>query len=112
MMLRPDNMGAVAIKLDSHDRNITGKIEVTSAEVRNILKANVAELRVTLANMGLNVEKFEISLMNYNLNSAFDGDSHNEYAEWEGGVLRNDAEEALDNAGFMAGPNNYLNYLA
>jgi len=112
MFLRPDNMGAVAVRLEGHDKKITGRIEVSNAEVRDILRGHVGELKTALGNAGLIVDKFEISLMNYNSGSRFYGDSGNKYEILEGGVLRNDAEELLDSAGYVSGSDRYLDFLA
>jgi hypothetical protein len=110
--LRPDNLGPVSIRLDSRDKVITGHIEVASQDVKDILKANLPTLRESLTNMGLNVDKLDVSMMNQHIGGNLNDSGHNQYREWEGGTINIEADELMDNAGAYSGADNYLNYLA
>ena len=111
MFLRPENLGSVSIRLEAVDNTITGKIQTASAEVRDILKAALPELRITLQNMGINANSLEITLMNNSGQNSFNGNpAGNSYKEWEGGVLKISSEET--DVTEYAGLNGYLNFLA
>lgn len=111
MFLRPENLGSVSIRLESTENIITGKIQTASAEVRDILKAALPELRITLNNMGINADRLEITLMNNSGQNNFEGRAFGDsYKEWEGGTLKVTSEE-IDRTDY-AGLNGYLNFLA
>ncbi len=111
MILRPENLGSITVRLEASENVITGKIQASSAEVRDILKAALPELRITLNSLGLNADRLEITLSNNSGGSTFDNKGASEnYREWEGGVLKV-TEEEIDRLNY-AGLNGYLSFLA
>lgn len=111
MILRPENLGSITVRLEAADNIITGKIQASSAEVRDILKNALPELRVTLNNLGLNADRLEITLANSGGNNGFEGrETAENYREWEGGILKV-TEEEIDKTNY-AGLNGYLSFLA
>lgn len=112
MFLRPDNLGAISISLDSSDKVITGRIETASQDVRDVLKAALPELKIALANAGLNVAQLDVSMMGNYIGSNLPDSNGSSYREWEGAALRPDAGEQLENAGIVTGTDGYLDFLA
>jgi hypothetical protein len=81
--------------------------------VRDILKANLPDLKIALNNMGLNVNKFEVSTMqNNNIGNGLNDRASNPYREWEGGVSSVSIEQVIENTGSYTGSDGYFNYFA
>lgn len=113
MFLRPENMGPVIIRIDSSDKVISGRIEVASTDVKDILKANLPELKAALTSAGLNVSNLDVSVMSNYIGSGMNDSAGNPFREWEGAaVVKPAAEETFENAGALNGVNGYLNFLA
>jgi flagellar hook-length control protein FliK len=111
--LKPENLGVVTVKLESRDGMINGKIQAMNADVRDILKANLPDLKIALNNMGLNVNKFEVSTMqNNNIGNGLNDRASNPYREWEGGVSSVSIEQVIENTGSYTGSDGYFNYFA
>jgi len=111
MMLRPENLGPVIVKFEAKDNVINGRIDVATTVTRDILKANIAELKNTLNNLGYNVENFEVSMLNAYTSS----NSHsnlNYFNRQEQSLPIYINNETIEDIGVIAGTDNYLNYLA
>lgn len=112
MFLRPENMGPVVISLDSREGIISGRIEAANADVKDILKIGLPELKAALSSVGLNVGSMDVSLMSNYIGNNLSDSSNNQYREWESAGIRPDAEETLENAGSYTAIDGYLNFLA
>jgi len=92
--LKPENLGNVAVKLESEGRTIKVMIQVANSEVKETLKAGLAELRTSLENKGIEVANMNITVMNNN-ESAFGNGNYRQpqaYVKPETNVLKNSAE--------------------
>jgi flagellar hook-length control protein FliK len=111
MMLKLENLGPVIIKFETKDNVINGRIDVASTATRDIIKANIVELRNSLNNLGYNVENFEVSM----LNTYTSGNSHgniNYYNGQETQLPIHINNETIEDIGIIADSHSYLNYLA
>ncbi|PKL91639.1 MAG: hypothetical protein CVV21_06330 [Candidatus Goldiibacteriota bacterium HGW-Goldbacteria-1] len=92
--LKPENLGNVTIRLESEGRTVKAMIQVANAEVKETLKAGLAELRTSLENKGIEVANMNITVMN-NSESAYGNGNFRQapaYVKPEGNVLKNTAE--------------------
>lgn len=113
MVLKPENLGSVYIKLEHVDGEIKGSIMVTNDSVRESLKANLPELRVALNNIGINVGNLDISMANSNTGSSFQGQARNNFSQWQGAAQAFAAENIMENGvDSFVNADGYLNYLA
>ncbi len=110
MMLRPENLGPVIVKFEAKDNVINGRIDVATTVTRDILKANIIELKNTLNNLGYNIENFEVSMLN-----AYTSDNSNNMHYFN----RQDQQipvyinnKIIEDIGVITGTDSYLNYLA
>lgn len=112
MVLRPENLGSVYIKLEHTSGEIKGTIQVTNDAVRETLRANLPELRAALGNIGMTVNNFDISMANSNTGSAFQDNGRNNLQQWNN-EARNLAQENIDSGiDSFVNADGYLNYLA
>ncbi|MCX8092815.1 MAG: flagellar hook-length control protein FliK [Candidatus Goldbacteria bacterium] len=111
MMLRPENLGPVIIKFETKDNIINGRIDVATTLTRDILKANIIELKNSLNNLGYNVENFEVSMLNA-YTSANSNGNLNYYNRQEQQLPIHINNEIIEDIGVIAGTDSYLNYLA
>lgn len=92
--LKPENLGNVAVKLESEGRTIKVVIQVANSEVKETLKAGLAELRTSLENKGIEVANMNITVMNNN-ESAFGNGNYRQpqaFVKPETNVLKNSAD--------------------
>jgi len=111
MMLKPENLGPVIIKFETKDNVINGRIDVASTITRDIIKANMVELRNSLNNLGYNVENFEVSM----LNTYTSGNSQGNLNYYNGQEIQLPVHinnEIIEDIGIIADSQSYLNYLA
>jgi flagellar hook-length control protein FliK len=85
---------------------------VANTDVKDILKANLPELKAALSSLGLNVNTLDVSIMSGYIGSGLSDSSSNRFSEWEGSAIRPDAEETLENSTALNGVDGYLNFLA
>jgi len=111
--LKPENLGPVLIKIENKGKEISANIQVLSNEVKDILKANIVELKNYLNNSGFDVKDFQILMMNQNIGNNLSDASKNIYKEWEGAaVINNNIQETVDSTDIYNESFSYLNYLA
>lgn len=109
MMLRPENLGPVIIKFEAKDNVINGRIDVASTVTKDILKANIVELKNSLNNLGYNIENLEIFM----LNAYTSGNSHsNLYYNKQQQFPVYINNETIEDIGVIPVTDGYLNYLA
>ena len=60
--LEPPSLGRVRLEISTENARVTGKIVVEKAEVRDIVKHHLPELRESLAQNGLKVESFDVQV--------------------------------------------------
>ncbi|MBN2754654.1 MAG: flagellar hook-length control protein FliK [Candidatus Goldbacteria bacterium] len=92
--LKPENLGNVTIRLESEGRTVKAMIQVANAEVKETLKAGLAELRTSLENKGIEVANMNITVMN-NSESAYGNGNFRQapaYVKPETNMLKNAAE--------------------
>jgi len=111
MMLKPENLGPVIIKFETKDNVINGRIDVASTITRDIIKANLVELRNSLNNLGYNVENFEVSMLNTYTSGNSQGNL-NYYNRQEIQLPVHINNEIIEDIGIIADSQSYLNYLA
>jgi flagellar hook-length control protein FliK len=112
MVLKPENLGYVYIKLEHKDDKLTGSVQVASDDVKNVLKTNLPALKDALDSIGIKVDSFDVSTMNQNINSGFSGQAKNPFKEWEGAAIVPAAVEINPAVESYSGTDEYLNYLA
>lgn len=111
--LRPENLGPVFIKIENKGKEVSANIQVANSEVKDILKANITELKNSLNNLGIDVKEFEISMMHQNIGNNFSDTPKNIYKEWEGAsVIDKNVQEIADFTDIYDKNFSYLNYLA
>ena len=64
VMLKPESLGEVIIRLSRQDGQLTGRILVETPLVREVLEANFTQLRQRLAEMDINLTDFRVDLHN------------------------------------------------
>ncbi len=60
--LEPPSLGRLKLEIVTERSKVTGKITVDSHEVRDVIQHRMAELRETLAQNGLKVERFDVQV--------------------------------------------------
>lgn len=113
--LKPENLGVVVVTAEYKDKVLTGTIQVAREDVREILKANMGTLKESMANIGIDISGFDISMMNQYVGSGLNGQAGDTYKEWQGSVVSSNASavnEAINAGDFRSGVDGYLNYLA
>ncbi len=112
MVLRPENLGPVIVSMEHKNGILKGTIQVADSGVRNVLKANLADLKGALNNIGVHTQDIDVAL-NQNLNngSQFEqGQSY--YKEWEGAALNNNKTNIPIETAIPYFWGSSLNYLA
>jgi len=79
--------------------------------VKEILKANIADLKNTLQNIGFSVKEFSISLLGDSLNGNGFNNFNNEFNFSDEGIVKENIEEIIDMDDVYFRENGYLNYL-
>lgn len=69
IQLKPEFLGKLSIVLTSTDEGVVATIKAATAEVRNALSANIAQLQTALRESGINMK--DISISNSTLTSDF-----------------------------------------
>lgn len=110
IMLRPENLGPVIVKFEAKDNVINGRIDVATTVVRDILKANIIDLKNSLNNLGYNVENFDISMLN--AYTSGNSQSNLNYFNKQQQIPVYINNEIIEDIGVIAGTDSYLNYLA
>ncbi|MCE5301089.1 MAG: flagellar hook-length control protein FliK, partial [Spirochaetia bacterium] len=110
MVLKPENLGNVYIKLEHRDNEIKGTVTVTNNDVKEILKAGLPELKQTLASIGLNADSFDVLVADGRAGDNR-GNYSNQFTAWEGAAVGNNAiiNDSVDS---FINVDGYLNYLA
>jgi flagellar hook-length control protein FliK len=107
MVLKPENLGSVYIKLEHTNGEIKGTIQVTNDSVKDTLKASLPELKAALGNIGITVNNFDISMATTSTGSDFQGgQGRNNFSQWQAAAQQVAGVDAFVNA------DGYLNYLA
>ncbi|MEW6535846.1 MAG: flagellar hook-length control protein FliK [Candidatus Auribacterota bacterium] len=60
--LQPENLGEVTTRLMLQNNNMIARMNVENDAVKTALEANIAELRRTLADQGIKIEKIEVTV--------------------------------------------------
>ncbi|HDQ26706.1 MAG TPA: flagellar hook-length control protein FliK [bacterium] len=108
IILRPESLGRVVVRLEAVDnRVLIGKIETVTGEARDIIRANIGELRQALSNIGYNVESFDVSAQGRDAGSR---GSANSFDEWQGAALTD--ESAGANVMYFEAGDGHLDFLA
>lgn len=112
MVLKPENLGSVYIKLEHGGGEIKGSIMVTNDAVRDSLRANLPELRAALSNIGVAVSNLDISMSNSNTGAAFQDNGRNSFTQWQNPAHNMAAENIEIGVESFVNANGYFNYLA
>ncbi|MBL8027440.1 MAG: flagellar hook-length control protein FliK, partial [Fibrobacteres bacterium] len=64
MQLKPEHLGSVKISLEIQQDTVVARLQVDSDRVKHIVETNLQQLRDTLAEQGLKMEKCEVSVNN------------------------------------------------
>ena len=112
MILRPENLGPVIIKIEQKDKLISATIQASTVEVKDILKANIVDLKNTLGNMGIKLDSVEVSMISQNIGSGLQDAPKQAFREWEGGSFRGNTAQITETTGDYVNKDGYLNYLA
>lgn len=68
LQLYPENLGKMEIKVTSHQGVISAQLTAENQQVKSMLETQVAHLQRSFAEMGLKVDKVEVTLASANLN--------------------------------------------
>jgi flagellar hook-length control protein FliK len=113
MVLKPENLGSVYIKLEHINGEIKGTIQVTNDSVKDTLKASLPELKAALSNIGMTVNNFDITMANSNTGSDFQGgQGRNNFSQWQAAAQQVAAENTDSGVDSFVNADGYLNYLA
>ncbi len=112
MVLKPENLGSVYIKLEHTNGEIKGTIQVTNDSVKDTLKASLPELKAALGSIGMTVNNFDISMANSNTSSDFQGQGRNNFSQWQAAAQQVAAENTDGGVDSFVNADGYLNYLA
>ena len=113
MVLKPENLGSVYIKLEHTNGEIKGTIQVTNDSVKDTLKASLPELKAALGSIGMTVNNFDISMANSSTGSDFaQGQGRNNFSQWQAAALQVAAENTDGGVDSFVNADGYLNYLA
>lgn len=114
IFLKPENLGPVIVNIENKEKQIKVNIQVANNEVKDILKANIADLKNTVNNIGFDVNDLEVSMMNQNIGTGVNDFSNNSYKEWQGAaIINNDIKEIVNMGDIInADDFSYLNFLA
>jgi len=112
MVLKPENLGSVYIKLEHGGGEIKGSIMVTNDAVRETLRANLPELRTALSNIGVAVSNLDISMSNSNTGAAFQDNGRNNFTQWQNPAHNMPVENIEIGIESFVNANGYFNYLA
>jgi len=114
IFLKPENLGPVIVNIENKEKQIKVNIQVANNEVKDILKANIADLKNTVNNIGFDVNDFEVSMMNQNIGTGVNDFSNNSYKEWQGAAIINNESKEIVNMGDIINADDfgYLNFLA
>ncbi len=74
-VLKPEQLGEVAMRMVMQDNTLSARMKVDNETVKTVLEANMEELRKSLAEQGVKVEKVEVVLKNDIGSSGSSGDN-------------------------------------
>jgi flagellar hook-length control protein FliK len=113
MILKPENLGTVIVRIDSKDKVLSARIEVMNSDVKDALKAGLVDLKAAINNMGLDVKDFSVTITNQNAGNGFN-DFHRQHAPEviENTVTNSNIEETADNTALYTGDVGYFNLFA
>lgn len=111
MVLKPENLGTITIKIEHSNNEIKGSFIVSNNDVKDIIKAGLPELKNTLANLGIKTDSLDVTVSDGNA-SAYDRGSNGQFKEWEGAVAPAVTNDFNNGADVYSGAIGYLNYLA
>ena len=109
VLLTPETLGEVTIKVRMEEGTMAARIDVSQANVRAALEASLPQLREALSSRGIQVERIDILNASYSSSK----ESHNQSREKSRGSLRrgeeSDGLEAYEGGRFLG--YNTLDYL-
>jgi|GEM_PF-2118731 hypothetical protein len=111
MVLKPENLGTITIKIEHSNNEIKGSFTVSNNDVKDIIKAGLPELKNTLANLGIKTDSLDVTVSDGNA-GAYDRGSNGQFNEWEGAVPQAVTNDFNNGADVYSGAMGYLNYLA
>jgi flagellar hook-length control protein FliK len=114
MVLKPENLGSIFIKIEHVNGDIKGSIQVTNDSVKDTLRANLPELKAALGTLGMTVNNFDVTIANSSTSSSFSGNSsnNNNYQQWQGSEIAMAHENMENGIDSFVNADGYLNYLA
>lgn len=71
--MKPENLGMISMKMVMEDNVLTAKMKVENESVKNVIEENITELKKSLSDQGIKVEKVEVTFKSDNSSS---GTSH------------------------------------
>jgi flagellar hook-length control protein FliK len=72
LQLKPDQLGQIKIQLENEGQTLTAKIQVENLQVKAMLEQNQQHLKDSLAQQGVKVSQFEVSVRQENRQTDFD----------------------------------------
>ncbi len=62
LQLTPEHLGRMEIRVMSHEGNLSAQIRVDHAQARDMMQVQIAELRQSLADQGIKIDRLEVSV--------------------------------------------------
>lgn len=62
LQLSPEHLGRMEIRVMSHEGNLSAQIRVDHTQAREMMQVQLAELRQTLADQGIKIDRLEVSV--------------------------------------------------
>jgi flagellar hook-length control protein FliK len=100
LQLMPEHLGKMEIRVVSHNGVISAQLSADSQSSKAMLESQVANLQASFAEMGLKVDKVEVTLSSANLN--FAGGGNNAFAGFNDGQQGQQGQAAFAQAPRMS----------
>ncbi len=94
LQLNPPNLGMVSVKLQMQNNEVHAMIRTSNQEVNHVVQDNMAQLKSSLEQQGLRVNKLDVQ-------TQLQDDSHLQDSQWQGMDDHNQARERLRQTGRM-----------